>query len=388
MGAPPGAAEPAPVAPDPQKPVSPPGPTSEPGGVAATETFVWRLPAGFPVPVVPEDNPMTVPKVELGRHLFYDTRLSENETMSCATCHRQELAFTDGRAVSVGSTGESHSRGAMSLANVAYSLTLTWSHPLLTQLERQAAVPLFGDAPVELGFTSEAELVERLAAVPEYEALFAEAFPDEAEPIAVLNVERALAAFERTLISGASAYDRWTYGGDESALSDSARRGFELFYSERLECFHCHLGFTFSDQVTYAGQAFRTALFHNTALYNIDGGGAYPEPNTGTYDITRDPADMGKFKAPSLRNVALTAPYMHDGSIATLDEVLAHYAAGGRTITDGPSAGVGSKSPLRSELVRGFELSDSERADVIAFLEALTDEPFIHNPAFQNPWTQ
>ena len=140
---------------------------------------------------------MTVPKVELGRHLFYDARLSKNETMACATCHRQALAFTDGRAVSVGSTGQSHSRGAMSLANVGYSLTLTSSHPYLTELERQAAVPLFGDAPVELGFTSEAELVERLAAIPEYEALFAEAFPDDLEPLAALNVERALASFQR-----------------------------------------------------------------------------------------------------------------------------------------------------------------------------------------------
>ena len=129
-------------------------------------------------------------------------------------------------------------------------------------------------------------------------------------------------------------------------------------------------------------------LFHNTGLYNLDGSGAFPEPNTGVYDVTRDPADMGKFKAPTLRNIALTAPYMHDGSIGTLSEVLDHYAAGGRTISDGPYAGVGSDSPLISELVRGFELSAQERADFIAFLESMTDPEFLQNPNLSNPWPQ
>lgn len=364
---------------------APPAAAGNPGvPLAPSETnaeFVWHLPPGFPPPIVPLDNPMSPGKVELGRHLFYDERLSSNETTACATCHRPELAFSDGRAVSVGSTGESHTRGAMSLANVAYATTLTWSHPYLTELERQVAVPMFGEAPVELGFGSEAEVEARLRSIAEYAPLFARAFPDEPDPIGVLNVGRALAAFERTLISGRSAYDRWVYDGDESALSESARRGFELFYSERLECFHCHLGFTFSDQVRYTGQAFATAPFHNTGLYDIDGSGAYPAPNTGLHDVTRDPADMGKFKAPSLRNIAVTAPYMHDGSIATLSEVLDHYAAGGR------SARAGTPSPLVSDLIRGFELSEAERGDVLAFLESLTDEAFLADPAHQDPWT-
>lgn len=359
-----------------------PGGPSRPG----TDEFTWELPPGFPEPVVPADNPMTRSKIELGRHLFYDERLSRNETMACATCHRQELAFTDGRAVALGSTGQSHSRGAMSLANVAYASTLTWSHPYMIELERQAAVPLFGEAPVELGFRSEAELEERLLSIPEYVDLFAAAFPGEPAPVSALNVGRALAAFQRTLISGRSPFDRWAYDGDESALSASAQRGFELFFSERLECFHCHLGFNFSDQVTYTGRAFPEALFHNTGLYNVDGSGAYPEPNTGVFEVTRDPADMGKFKAPTLRNIAMTAPYMHDGSAATLSEVLDHYASGGRTIDGGPNAGAGSASPLASELIRGFELSAEERADVLAFLEALTDDDFLSNPAFSSPW--
>jgi cytochrome c peroxidase len=348
--------------------------------------FVWSLPPGFPEPLVPDDNAMTRAKIELGRHLFYDQRLSQNETESCATCHRQALAFTDGRATALGSTGQSHARGSMSLANVAYATTLTWSHPFLTELERQAAVPLFGDDPVELGWASEAALEARLGSIPEYDALFAAAFPQALAPISVANAARALASFERTLISGRSPYDRWAYDADESAISDAARRGFELFYSEKLECFHCHLGFTLSDQVSYSGRAFPQTLFHNTGLYNLDGEGGFPAASPGVYELTRDPADMGKFKAPTLRNIAVTAPYMHDGSIATLSEVLDHYAAGGRTIASGPNAGVGSDSPLRSELIRGFELSLEERADVIAFLESLTDEAFLTNPAYANPW--
>jgi cytochrome c peroxidase len=350
--------------------------------------FEWNLPPGFPLPPVPSDNPMTTAKVELGRHLFYDERLSANETMSCATCHRQELAFTDGRAVGLGSTGQSHSRGSMSLANVAYASTLTWSHPYLGSLERQAAVPMFGSAPVELGMTSEAELEERLRAVPEYEALFADAFPDDAEPVTVLNLSRALASFERTIVSGRSPYDRWAYDADESAISESAKRGFELFYSERLECFHCHVGFGMTDHVTYQGQREPGVLYHNTGLYNVDAGGAYPAPNTGIYDVTQNPDDMGKFKAPTLRNIAITAPYMHDGSIATLSEALDHYAAGGRTIPSGPYAGAGSENPLQSDLIRGFELTDEERTNVIDFLESLTDQEFLENPALSNPWNE
>jgi len=351
------------------------------------DDFAWSLPPGFPPPVVPADNPMTVAKVELGRHLFYDARLSDNQTMSCATCHRQELAFTDGRAVSVGSTGEAHTRGSMSLANVAYATTFTWGHPYLAPLERQAEVPMFGRAPVELGLTSAAELEQRLRSLDGYAQLFAQAFPDDPEPIQVGNLIQALACFQRTLISGRSAYDHWVYDGDESAISESAQRGFELFNSERLECFHCHLGFAMTDHITYQGQRNPGVLFHNTGLYNLDGQGAYPEPNTGVYDVTRDPADMGKFKAPTLRNIAVTAPYMHDGSIATLSEVLDHYAAGGRTIDTGPYAGVGSASPLVSDLVRGFTLSEQERADVMAFLESLTDPEFLEDPDLSDPGT-
>lgn len=350
------------------------------------DEFVFELPAGFPKPAVPADNPMSAAKVELGRHLFYDTRLSGNETMSCASCHRQELAFTDGRAVSVGSTGEHTLRASMSLANVAYASTLTWANPLLLALEGQAMVPMFGTSPIELGLTSEEQLRQRLRDDPTYQRLFAAAYPEEQEPFTVRRIAQALGSFQRTLISGNSPFDAFLYGKDRSAISEAAVRGYELFNSEKLECFHCHSGFNLSDHTHFEGKPFIERLYHNTGLYNLNGTGAYPEPNTGVMSVTTEPRDMGRFRAPSLRNVAVTAPYMHDGSIATLSEVLDHYAAGGRTIEDGPFAGNGSKNPHKSVLLLGFELTEEERAAVLAFLESLTDTTFLTNPRFSDPW--
>ena len=353
---------------------------------APPEAFEWPLPEGLPVPLVPADNPMSDAKVELGRHLFYDTRLSGNQTQSCATCHVQKHAFTDGRPVAEGSTGEHTLRNSMSLANVAYSTTLTWANPLLLTLEQQMLVPLFGAEPVELGLRGrEDELLARLREVPRYQELFGRAFPDDDDPVTLHNVTRALACFERRLLSGRAPFDRYN-AGDAAALSDSALRGAFLFHGERLECFHCHAGFNFQDSVAYVGKPARGGIFHNTGLYNIDGEGGYPPGNTGLHEFTGEPADMGRFRVPTLRNVAVTAPYMHDGSIATLSEVLDHYAAGGRTIATGPHAGVGRDNPYKSSFIRGFELSDQERADVLAFLASLTDEEFLTDPALADPW--
>jgi len=357
------------------------------GCAAESPGWDWELPEGYPTPVVPDDNPMNEAKVELGRHLFYDTALSRNETQSCASCHHQARAFTEPLETSVGSTGEVHPRNAMSLTNVAYLPALTWANPLLDSLEEQALVPIFGEHPVELGMSGqEALLVERLAAVPLYQTLFREAFGDAPDPITVGNVTRALAAFQRTLISHDSPYDRLVYGGDESALSESARRGAALFFSERLECFHCHGGFNFTDAVEHDGSRAADVAFHNNAIYNVDGRGGYPADNQGLLEITGDRRDMGRFRAPTLRNIELTAPYFHDGSAITLEEVLAHYEAGGRTVLEGPNVGVGSESPFRSIFVNGFTLTDQEREDVLAFLRSLTDRTFVSEPRFADPF--
>jgi cytochrome c peroxidase len=360
-------------------------------GVAYAE-YAWNLPPSFPLPKVPADNPISREKVELGRFVFYDVRMSGNQTQSCASCHQQQLAFTDGQPVGVGSTGQLHPRNSMSLTNAAYPATLAWANPVLTTLEKQALLPMFGETPVELGMAGmEDVLIARFKADARYQRMFAEAFPDTVDPITLNGIVQSLTSFVRTLISGNAPYDRYVNGLDDNALSPSAQHGGQLFFSERLECFHCHGAVNswspFSDSVTFAGYQFDDTPFHNNGLYNIDGMGGYPPDNTGLFAMTNVPSDMGSFKAPTLRNIELTAPYMHDGSIATLDGVLDHYAAGGRTITEGPYAGDGSKSPYKNGFIRGFQLTEQERQDVLNFLESLTDEEFVTTPRFSDPFT-
>ena len=229
----------------------------------SSESYVWSLPKGFPKPRVPADNPMTAAKVELGRHLFYDTRMSVNGGASCATCHKQELAFTDGRAVSVGATGEKHSRGAMSLVNVAYSAVLTWSNPRMRQLEQQALVPMFGEHPVELGLRVGDGFLSMLRSEPKYRKLFDRAFPEAADRFTIANVTKAIASFERDIISARSPWDRYHYGGDDGAVSEAAKRGEILFFSQPLSCFRCHGGFNFSGATMSEGHEVSDLEFHN-----------------------------------------------------------------------------------------------------------------------------
>ena len=342
----------------------------------------------LPKPIVPKDNPGNHAKVQLGRYLFYDKRLSVNGTTSCATCHHQELAFTDGRARAVGATGQTHPRSAMSLANLAYTTEFNWSDPAVHSLEEQALKPMMSTSPVELGFNViEAGFLKTIGTDGTYRPLFRQVFAPEPDPYTVANIARSLAAFERTLISINSPYDRFHFDGDESAISESAKRGEILFFLDGgPSCFRCHSGFNFSDATESLGGVPAAPLFHNTGLYNIPGLFSYPAPNRGLYEHTRRTADMGKFKAPTLRNIEVTAPYMHDGSIATLEEVIDHYAAGGRTVADGPQAGVGHDNANKDKLVRGFRLTAQNRADLVAFLKSLTDAEFLSDPKYSDPW--
>jgi cytochrome c peroxidase len=342
---------------------------------AGSGAYDWNLPTGFPKPRVPAGNPVSDVKARLGRYLFYDSRLSVNGKQSCAACHRQELAFTDGRATSVGATGANHPRSAMSLVNVAYSAVLTWSNPGLRSLEEQALVPMLSEHPVELGLRGhESAVLTALRSEPVYRDLFPRAFPESNDAFTIDNVARAIATFERTIISARSPYDRFHTGGDQSAISDSAKRGETVFFSDPVAgCFRCHGGFNFSDAVAFEGSGGRGIEFHNTALYLV-----YAPPNRGIFEHTRRPSDTGRFKAPSLRNIALTAPYMHDGSIANLEGVLEHYAGGGRA----------HDHPNRDPRIRKIDLTPQNRADLLEFLRALTDEEVLRDFRFSNPWRQ
>jgi cytochrome c peroxidase len=352
--------------------------------------FGWDIPDWIPPPAEPPDNPITPAKVELGRHLFYDKRLSANQTMACATCHQQARAFTDDKRTAVGSTGEVSRRNTMSLTNVGYFPTLTWGNPQLERLEAQALLPLLGDHPVELGMDGkESLLLTRLKSEPVYQQLFAKAFPERAKgPAAKLyslaTVTKALASFQRTLLSFNSPYDRYKYGDKKKAISAAAQRGEALFLGGKMDCYKCHGSLYFTDNVKHARMDTPERAFHNTGLYNEDGRGAYPSGHTGIAEFTRSDDDIGKFRTPSLRNVALTAPYMHDGSITTLEEVIrTHYAKKGRAVHAGKPA-----NPLRSRLLAGFQISDREVSDLVEFLNTLTDDSFVKNPKFSNPWRQ
>lgn len=357
------------------------------GHLAAKTEYNWNLPEWTPKPVVPDSNPMTAEKVALGRHLFYEPRLSITGKYSCASCHQQSLAFTDGKRVALGSTNESHTRNSMGLGNVAYSNVLTWANPLITSLENQALIPIFGEHPIEMGMVGkEQQMIQWLQDDLNYQQMFAQAF-DDPQPVNLDNLTKAIASFQRSLVSFNSPYDRYRYQGETNAISAAAKRGEKLFNSERTECFHCHTGINFSDSTQHENLAFTQTAFHNTGLYNIDAKGSYPPENIGIKEITQAEKDMGRFKTPSLRNIALTAPYMHDGdgSVATLQEAIAHYQAGGRTISEGEWAGIGSASPYKSGFVKGFEITSSEIDDLIAFLQSLTDRELITNPAYSDP---
>jgi len=351
------------------------------------ETFQWNVPARLPLPIDNKNNPATEEKFQLGRHLFYDKRISGNGTQSCSDCHQQTLAFTDGKILPQGSTGQTLSRNSQGLVNNSYNASYTWANTSLVRIEQQLLVPLFGNDPIEHGIndSNREAILETIKLEEKYQTLFPEAFDITYEQISFDEIVNAIAIFVRGINSFNSPYDKYLEG-DTTAISDSAKRGEALFFGERFECFHCHGGYNFSDSTIDRTVKSFEKPFHNTGLYNIDGNGAYPSNNIGLMDSTTLAKDMGKFKAPSLRNVALTAPYTHDGTVATLREMLEIYAAGGRVIESGEFAGDGRANPFKDILVPGFSATEQELDDVVNFLNTLTDESLITNERFSNPW--
>jgi len=319
-------------------------PDAQPGA------YQWHLPPGFPVPVVPADNPMSDAKVALGRRLFNDAQFSATGTYSCASCHQRALAFTDGRARAQGATGDIVRRGAMSLANAAYSGAFTWGNSNVRSLEAQMRTPLFSTHPIEMGVTRNgAAALTAINADLAYRRQFLAVFGGSA-PVSMPHFIQAIAAYERTLISGRADFDRYVFDDDAGAMTEDAKRGMALFYSSRVGCARCHFGLNFSGPIRYRNHERARALFANNGLQRGS--------DRGLMEATGRSADLGKFKVPTLRNIALTAPYMHDGSLPTLRAVLAHYMRGGPQLAP-------------------FSLSESEQAELLAFLESLTDRTFV-----------
>lgn len=304
---------------------------------AGNKVLTLELPKGFPYPDIPVDNQPTQNRIDLGKKLFFDPVLSRDSTVSCASCHHIDKAFTDGLPVSQGIDGQHTMRNAPSILNVAYQPYMFWDGGVPT-IEQQVLSPI--SSPVEMDFDAN-KIVERLKNNQEYVDMFKKAYNQEPT---VFALTRAIANYERTLYTGRSKFDDYQYYNNENALSPSELNGKNIFFGEKGECFHCHNEFTFTDN-----------SFKNNGLYMnyIDSGRAR---------ITLLASDVGKFKVPSLRNVALTAPYMHDGSLATLYDVVEHYNSGGQP------------HPNKSGLIKPLNLSEQEKQDLVNFLMALTDQ--------------
>ena len=309
-------------------------------GAATVET-----PLGLPPIFWPEDNPYTPEKAALGRLLYFDNRLSSDESVSCASCHLPSKAFTDGLPVSVGITGQKGARNAPTVINRAYTLLQFWDGRART-LEEQVKGPLAN--PLEMTADKEADaaheaVVRRINDIPGYGDRFRAVFGDG--DITIDHVAKAIATFERTILSGNAPYDRYK-AGDKSAMTEAQVRGMAVFV-EKAKCDACHLGFNFSDE----------------GYENIGIGWDEPFPeDLGRYKVSGLDADKGAFKTPSLREVEHTAPYMHDGSMATLEEVVEHYDKGG------------TKNPYLDEKIKPLNLTDGEKRDLIEFLKALSGE--------------
>lgn len=339
---------------------------------APQEKLDW---SSLPAHVTPssQQRDIRVQDVALGRALFFEKKLSRDGKISCASCHLRSKYFQDGEVTSTGVFGDRLVRNSPSLLNIGWARYITWSNIAFFELERHMVVPLFGDTPPEMLANFDDDwLAQALADSPGVQAAIAD-HPDLEGALSWPVAIEMIAKYMRSLTSLDAPWDRQQQG--EPVMSAQALAGQALFFSDRLGCASCHAPPFFS-KAYLSGDAPRPAVrdvMVNTGLYFLsETESGYPIPDPGLMEFSGDPIDGGRFRIPSLRNVEFTAPYMHDGSIASLDEVIDHYAAGGRSIADGPNKGVGRDHPNRDPRLRGFELSAQERQELIAFLKSLS----------------
>ncbi|TJY63327.1 c-type cytochrome [Sinimarinibacterium sp. CAU 1509] len=346
-------------------------------------------PLGLPPLPIPADNPQTPAKIALGDALFHDARFSSTGEIACKNCHLDAIAFHDGRPVAKGVRMQRGTRNAPTVVNAAYYDYQFWDGRAQT-LEQQALQPLLN--PIEHGLRSEDEILNIVRRDANYVARFAEAFGASAQSITITHLTQAIAAYERTLISGDSAFDRWYYGGDLTAMSDSAKRGFEVFTGPG-HCAQCHTVTRqyalFTDQAFHNANASfallgadperRAAEFMQARTANIDQRvlSDREASELGRFAVTGRREDLGAFKTPSLRNIARTPPYLHDGSLNTLEKVVEYFNNGGKLNPRDPGP-----NPFQSPLIRPLNLSAEQKRDLVAFLKSLTS-PEYAEPAYR-----
>jgi cytochrome c peroxidase len=319
-------------------------PTEEP--LAGTNGFQLTAPLGLDLQSasfsVPKENPLTEEKIKLGKRLYFEQALSVDNTLACASCHVPEKGFADPNRFSVGVNGLKGGRQAPTIINRAFSRKQFWDGRAAS-LEEQALGPMMN--PVEMAHPNINSVISRLEKDPSYIAAFKQAFPDEGGAINEVTISRAIASFERTVMSGNSPFDRFTQLKNETAMSESAKRGYHLFLG-KANCASCHVGFNFTDE-----------SYHNLGL-----GLEAKKPDLGRYAITKLEGHQGAFKTPTLREVANTAPYMSDGSLQTLEEVVEFYDKGCRN------------NKWLSAKIKPLGLTPQEKQDLVEFLKALSGE--------------
>jgi cytochrome c peroxidase len=347
-------------------------------GMSAASLWAAESPLGLPPVPVPSDNPQTPEKIALGKRLFEDKRFSADGTVSCATCHDPQKAFTDGLPTSEGIRKLKGTRNAPTVVNAAYYESQFWDGRRAS-LEEQAKDPLVN--PIEHGLPSHAPLLETIRGDGSYPSQFRGVFGVTPQQITMDHVAKAIASFERTLVFGDSPFDRYLFGGDKTALSESAIRGLEI-YRTKGRCQDCHTigqtNATFTDnkfhnigvgfkrlgsRATQIANAFRKAKQEGK---DIDKAilGDQEISELGRFVVTLRPSDIGGFKTPTLRDIAVTAPYMHDGSLQTLEEVIEIYNKGGES------------NPFLDSGIRPLSLTDQEKADLVALMKSMTSPQF------------
>jgi cytochrome c peroxidase len=316
---------------------------------------------------------------QIGRLLFFDTRLSINQTTSCASCHIPELAFTDSFVTPKGALGDIVIRNTPTIINLADNETFNWADERIVTLQQQSDIPLFGKHPIEMG--NDSLNIKSLQFIFNDEKYLPLLQKKKMSTINWTMVKNFIAEFVSLFRFDNSKYDLWKKG--KRTLSKDEIAGKNLFFSDRLNCKKCHGGNDF-DEPEFS----RMNHYQNIGLYNIGKDSLYANGDNGLHNTTKDKDDIGKFKIPTLRNIAITSPYFHDGSVASLNEVIDHYARGGRLTNKGLNAGDGKLHPNKNQFIEGFTITAKEKKQLISFLQTLTDTSYLSNTFYTTPFSK